>query len=263
MLMRFAVIFFESRDDCAHFFFSPSWGWGTKMTSLVAYESVTTGIIGSHEYDIRRRRLEFVEKNIWGKVKRKWRNFQVGRNVLYTKGKRFTREERVVVLLAGEWKKPFRVPCNNCKHRRACNWSGRTKEDRKEKVAWKNCWRLLISNTSVSPPFHPSSLFFPRCWVDSNAGEYKYHLLFTRDFQRAKEGASFPSGSLIQFFFLLYFTLLTVNGKRSCFRKQRYFISNKSRVGSWNSYNEITRRIVWYKDFGISEFSIVRFIIDR
>lgn len=34
------------------------------MTSLVAYESVTTGIIGSHEYDIRRRRLEFVEKNI-------------------------------------------------------------------------------------------------------------------------------------------------------------------------------------------------------
>lgn len=65
MLMRFAVIFFESRDDCAHFFFfSPSWEWGTKMTSLVAYESVTTGIIGSHEYDIRRRRLEFVEKNI-------------------------------------------------------------------------------------------------------------------------------------------------------------------------------------------------------
>lgn len=72
-------------------------------------------------------------------------------------------------------------------------------------MAWKNCWRLLISNTSVSPPFHPSSLFFPRCWVDSNAGEYKYHLLFTRDFHRAKEGASFPSGSLIQFFF--YFTL--------------------------------------------------------
>lgn len=54
MLMRFAVIFFDSRDDCARLFFTFFFhsGWGMRMTSLrqdLVYESVTTGIIGSHE----------------------------------------------------------------------------------------------------------------------------------------------------------------------------------------------------------------------
>lgn len=59
MLMRFAVIFFDSRDDCARFFFSSFFRWGMRMTSLredLVYESVTTGIIGSHElYSSRRK----------------------------------------------------------------------------------------------------------------------------------------------------------------------------------------------------------------
>lgn len=134
--------------------------------------------------------------------------------VLYIRqGKRFTREERVLVLGKRERNRfGFRVTIVNTalqleRARKAERRTGRKKEE-----GWKNCWRLLISRPGRihqhSPTFFPlpSLFFFTLGKFKFRAREYKCRLLFfrvrfsSRERRRVLLPSSLrPSGSLIQF----------------------------------------------------------------
>lgn len=121
-------------------------------------------------------------------------------------GGRFTREERVLVLGERERNRfGFRVTIVNT----ALQLERNGEEDRRGKVGWKNCWRLLISRpveyTSFANIFFPP-FFFTLGKFKFRAREYKYHLLFfrvrfsSRERRRVLSPPSLrPSGSLIQF----------------------------------------------------------------
>lgn len=71
-------------------------------------------------------------------------------------GGRFTREERVLVLGERERNRfGFRVTIVNT----ALQLERNGEEDRRGKVGWKNCWRLLISRPSRIHQFRQH--FFP------------------------------------------------------------------------------------------------------